>query len=197
MDFFTADQHFCHKQIITYCKRPFNDVDKMNEVMVKRWNETVVRGDTIYVIGDLILCNNKNYAQDLLNSLHGRIILINGDHDAIKGALKNRFHFIDKYYIYRSKELPEKMIISLFHWAQYLWQKSHFNSWHLFGHSHGKCEGIGKSFDVGVDCNDFRPVSLDKVKEIMCLKPDNPNKLKEPEEKFKQEEISFSWNHDQ
>ena len=34
-------------------------------------------------------------------------------------------------------------------------------------HTHGKLKGIGKSFDVGVDCIDFVPLSLDKVAEKM------------------------------
>ena len=34
-------------------------------------------------------------------------------------------------------------------------------------HTHGKLKGIGKSFDVGVDCTDFVPLSLDKVAEKM------------------------------
>jgi len=55
------------------------------------------------------------------------------------------------------------------------WFKSHYNSWHLFGHSHGRLEPIGKSLDIGVDANGFRPVSFEQVKKIMKDKLDNPN----------------------
>jgi calcineurin-like phosphoesterase family protein len=48
-----------------------------------------------------------------------------------------------------------------------VWERSDHGSWHLFGHTHGKLKGIGKSFDVGVDCTDFEPLSLDKVAEKM------------------------------
>ena len=56
--------------------------------------------------------------------------------------------------------------------------KSHFNSFHLFGHSHGTLEAIGKSWDVGVDKNDFKPISWLQIKEIMNKRPDNFNFIK-------------------
>jgi len=58
-----------------------------------------------------------------------------------------------------------------------VWDKSHFNSWQLFGHSHGMLSlaGLGKQFDVGVDNNDFYPVSFDQLLGIMKERPDNSN----------------------
>jgi calcineurin-like phosphoesterase family protein len=46
---------------------------------------------------------------------------------------------------------------------------------HLFGHSHGTLEPIGKSWDVGVDKNGYAPLSWDEIVEIMKNRPDNPN----------------------
>ena len=41
----------------------------------------------------------------------------------------------------------------------------------LHGHSHGSLTDIGgKTMDVGVDCRDFRPVSIDEVAEFMELR---------------------------
>jgi calcineurin-like phosphoesterase family protein len=38
----------------------------------------------------------------------------------------------------------------------------------LYGHSHGELpENDSLSFDVGVDCNNYAPVSLDEVNERM------------------------------
>jgi hypothetical protein len=36
MIYFTADTHFCHADIIRFCKRPFADVDEMNETLVEK-----------------------------------------------------------------------------------------------------------------------------------------------------------------
>jgi len=57
-----------------------------------------------------------------------------------------------------------------------VWSRSHYNSWQLFGHSHGTLEPIGKQLDIGVDCHDFNPLSFDQVFKIMKSRPDNPNK---------------------
>jgi calcineurin-like phosphoesterase family protein len=43
----------------------------------------------------------------------------------------------------------------------------------LFGHSHGKLPPYGKSFDIGVDCHNYKPLSLDEVVEKMRALPDN------------------------
>jgi calcineurin-like phosphoesterase family protein len=58
-----------------------------------------------------------------------------------------------------------------------VWAKSHYNSWQLFGHSHGKLEGVGKQMDIGVDTHNFYPYSLDEIRTIMKTKPDNSNLL--------------------
>jgi len=55
------------------------------------------------------------------------------------------------------------------------WPLSHYNSWHLYGHSHGKLEPIGKSWDIGVDANNYYPVSFARIHDIMQHRPDNPN----------------------
>jgi calcineurin-like phosphoesterase family protein len=61
------------------------------------------------------------------------------------------------------------------HYAMRTWARSHYNSYQLHGHSHGRLEPIGKQWDIGVDNNDFYPVSLDGIAEIMSKRPDNPN----------------------
>ena len=60
-----------------------------------------------------------------------------------------------------------KKAVVLCHYQINRWDRRHYNSWHLFGHSHGKVKGAGLSMDVGVDAWDFYPVSLDKVAQIM------------------------------
>ncbi|KKL95432.1 hypothetical protein LCGC14_1854620, partial [marine sediment metagenome] len=65
--------------------------------------------------------------------------------------------------------------ITLCHYAMRVWDKSHFNSWQLYGHSHGTLNGIGKQYDVGVDANNFLPVSFANLTELMEAKKDNFN----------------------
>ena len=48
----------------------------------------------------------------------------------------------------------------------------------IVGNSHGRLDPIGKSWDIGVDNNNFYPISFDKVSKIMEDRPDNPNLVK-------------------
>jgi len=76
----TSDTHFCHKNIIKYCDRPFFDVEEMNSVLIKRWNAAVAEDDVVYHLGDIYL-GPADRASSLLGALNGRIILIRGNHD--------------------------------------------------------------------------------------------------------------------
>jgi len=72
------------------------------------------------------------------------------------------------------KRIYEQVVV-VCHYAMRVWPKSHYNSWQLYGHSHGRLGGIGKQYDIGVDNNNFYPVSFNEICEIMQNKPDNSN----------------------
>jgi hypothetical protein len=71
--FFTADHHFNHKRIIEYSSRPFKDVDEMNEVLIRKWNEKIKPKDTVYHLGDFAFGNPGNKIM-ILNRLKRRIV---------------------------------------------------------------------------------------------------------------------------
>lgn len=179
MIWFTSDDHFSHTNIITYCKRPFSNIDHMNEILIKRWNERVKNDDTIYVVGDFILSNNRENVLDITHRLHGNIILIPGDHDASSYGVSH-INIAKPIMELRFSNVPP---ITLCHWCMRVFPKSHYNAWHLFGHSHGQLPSEGKTHDVGVDNNNFRPISLDEIVELMKYKPDNFNLVKKEDRK--------------
>ena len=41
MNFFTADLHFSHRNIIRFDDRPFLDLPSMHAELIKRWNSVV------------------------------------------------------------------------------------------------------------------------------------------------------------
>jgi calcineurin-like phosphoesterase family protein len=43
------------------------------------------------------------------------------------------------------------------------WDGRHHGAYHLHGHSHGTHHAEGAILDVGVDCHDYRPLSLEEV----------------------------------
>jgi len=181
---FTADLHLSHKKVILYQNRPFESVQDMNDALITYWNLKVDPDDLVYILGDFAFFGSR----DILPRLNGKKILLPGDHD--QDALNQaRGFFLDivplinlsaKEGLPHARELLKQydLSITLCHWCMRVWRKSHYNSWHLYGHSHGRLEPIGKSWDVGVDNNNFMPLSLLDVIEIMKTRPDNPNLVK-------------------
>ena len=82
--FIIADLHFGHTNIIGYEDRPFTDVDDMNKKLINYWNSVVGSDDIVYVLGDFTLSRRMDVITNLVNSLHGRKILIMGNHDTRK-----------------------------------------------------------------------------------------------------------------
>ena len=57
--FFTSDQHFGHDGIIKFANRPHNDVEKMDEDIINRWNNTVPSDGLTFVLGDIGFCSKN------------------------------------------------------------------------------------------------------------------------------------------
>lgn len=165
--FFTADTHFNHTNIIKYCKRPFDTIEEMNETIVERWNAVVSKGDLVYHLGDFSWRDGVHF----IRQLHGNIILIKGNHDADAMKIKSEFGGVYTLKVIKYKDTA----ITLCHYSMRVWDRSHFNAWHLYGHSHGTLPGQGKSMDVGCDCHNFTPVSLEAIEKHMEILPDNFN----------------------
>src|SRR5688572_16332601 len=77
---FTADTHFGHANIISYCDRPFADVTSMRTELVRRWNERVAAEDRVLVLGDFALGRIEE-TLTVLSELNGTKDLIVGNHD--------------------------------------------------------------------------------------------------------------------
>jgi calcineurin-like phosphoesterase family protein len=50
--------------------------------------------------------------------------------------------------------------VTLNHYAQLVWNKSHRGALHFWGHSHGGIKGHTQGCDVGVDCFNYTPVGF-------------------------------------
>lgn len=162
MIYFTSDHHFNHANIIKHCNRPFYSTENMDEEMIFRWNSTVKDNDEVYYLGDLTL-GNWETAHKYTKALKGKIKFIEGNHDERWFSHLNNNQKLPSIY-----ELKvNKQMLILCHYSMQTWNGFYRGAIHLFGHSHGNLSGIGKSMDVGVDSNNFYPVSLDEVLEKM------------------------------
>jgi calcineurin-like phosphoesterase family protein len=175
MIYFTADLHLGHKNIIRFCDRPFQSVMEMDETIIDNWNSKISGDDTVYVDGDFAYNSTMEYSSEL----NGLICLIPGSHDKFKSSdyLIDNVHII-RDHIYQipdsglKDEYGNDRLIVLCHYSMRSWNKSHYASYHLFGHHHGRLSPYGLSFDVGVDTNNFFPYSLDDIeKKMKTLKP--------------------------
>lgn len=90
MLFFTADTHFFHETLLgdsDFAPRPFQTVDEMNATIIDNWNKKVGEDDTVYHLGDIALyftkpaLKSEEAVLNILNQLHGHLILIKGNHD--------------------------------------------------------------------------------------------------------------------
>ncbi len=172
--FFTSDHHFGHENIIKFCDRPFTDAKEMNAVMIDRWNQKVKPKDIVYHLGDFGLTYKENLAT-IIDQLNGKIHLIAGNHEGSAIQNRNKFVWIKDYHELKVKD-PDcqngVQRIILFHYAMRVWRGSYRGNWHLYGHSHGSLPDLEDrlSFDIGVDCHDFYPLSYEEVKAIMAKK---------------------------
>ncbi len=52
--FFTSDLRIGHANAIRFDNRPFSGVEEMDAELICRWNAKLGKGDTVYVLGDMI-----------------------------------------------------------------------------------------------------------------------------------------------
>jgi calcineurin-like phosphoesterase family protein len=171
---FTSDHHFGHKNIITFSQRPFQSVAEMNKALIHNWNSVVGEGDLVYHLGDMFWTSAEE-AQEIRNRLKGRIRLIRGNHDSLADSMKSSFEWIkdlEEIKVEDADALAGQQRIVLCHCAMRVWNKPHHDAWHLYGHSHGSLadDPHSLSFDVGVDCHRYTPISYAQVKAIMQAK---------------------------
>lgn len=168
--FFTSDHHFNHKSILSLSNRPFSTPEEMYDEMIVRWNKLIKPKDEVFHLGDFCFSNKIEDASKYLSYLNGKIFIIKGNHDNwIKSGvseinLKNKKAFI----IESQKEIRINGVITvLSHYPMRTWNKSHYGSYHLYGHEHGNIPSYGFSMDVGVDTNNFYPYSEEEIIEII------------------------------
>jgi calcineurin-like phosphoesterase family protein len=170
--FFTSDTHFDDEFAIQYFNRPFQSTAEMNSVLVERWNNVVTDDDLVYHLGDFTPKDLSHFTK-WVNQLHGTIRVLPGNMDRywLKDfVVSEKVQVLAPLVSLEFSELDtggQPQMIVLCHYSMQVWERSNHGSWHLFGHTHGKLKGISKSFDVGVDCTDFMPLSLDQVAERM------------------------------
>lgn len=144
----------------------------MDDVIINNLKSKIKSEDTLYFLGDLTF--NKQMAQEFFEQfsyIHIHFIIGNHDHSKV---IKITQTYCESVSYLKDVQIHHQAI-TLCHYAMRVWNKSHFNAWQLYGHSHGGISPVGKQYDVGVDNNNFFPISFDDLIEIMNSRPNNFN----------------------
>jgi calcineurin-like phosphoesterase family protein len=192
--FTTSDNHFYHMNVIRYCQRPFTSIEEMNEIMITKWNETVMPNDIIYHLGDFSMAFRA--VEVFTKRLSGTKILICGNHDFCHPAHKksrnaeNQEKWIQKYidngwaevHMNGEFEIPGVANVNVNHMpylegnGQDIRHAKHRPNddgrWLLCGHVHEKWAQRGKMINVGVDVRDFRPITFRTVVDLINAAPE-------------------------
>ncbi len=189
MLYFTSDLHLGHVSAIEFSKRPFTNIKEMNDLLIQNINDTVGVKDELWILGDFAYRVSREDVRQLRNRIRCKQVhLIIGNHDkdySDDGIFQSIQHY---------KELKtEYGRFVLFHYPILEWNAAHYGTVHLHGHIHstgeynsnnlskkyidrfpdghspGK-EGLNlRIYDVGVDANDYKPISLGRIVELMNL----------------------------
>jgi calcineurin-like phosphoesterase family protein len=184
---FTADTHFGHANILRHCSRPWTTVEEMDRALIDSINRSVREEDVLFHLGDF--CFRPEQAEAYRGRIRCRnVVLVPGNHDPWPAG-NSRGKAFSGLFSEVSPLLERNLAIDgrrqslvMCHYAMRRWNKSHYGSWHLFGHSHGRLpdDPQALSWDVGVDNNGYLPLSLANVREIMSKKDFKPFKKERP-----------------
>ena len=50
MNFYIADMHLGHKNVLKFDNRPFLSVSEMDKVLIENWNSRVSTNDDVYLL---------------------------------------------------------------------------------------------------------------------------------------------------
>lgn len=190
MIWFTSDTHFSHRRVIDYGKRPYANVEQMNEALIENWNSCVKKNEHIYVLGDFSFAG-KDYTRHVLSRLNGFKILCKGNHDrdnevmldlGFNKVLENEkikightevfishypYHPIQQHNTWNGKVMLHKMDENVDN--RYLHKRilDDGKTWLLHGHVHTSWKIKDRMINVGVDQWNWRPVGHERLLEII------------------------------
>ena len=171
--FFTSDTHYYHSNIIKHCDRPYSCIEEMHEQLIKNWNRKVTSQDETYILGDFALHHKPMYIAAILMQLNGTKRLMKGNHDRTKTWNKLKYFDIPNVIFepaYLELNDNDQKIV-LCHYPFLSWNNMHHGSLHFHGHCHGNIPSTNQRYDVGIDNNDYHPISLSGIREKLKTLP--------------------------
>ena len=187
--FFTSDTHHGHKNVLTFCQRPFTDIKHQGDELVKNWNSVVRKNDVVFHLGDVCWFNSRHDTKKFLDRLNGTIYVVPGNHDTRKQFELCGDHvtilddttavYIEDHPLMNGSKKPIEIFLS--HCPMMTWPHRTYGVPNLFGHIHSGPNSKAEvdqdlplwpyQYDVGVDNNNYTPIELTEVLRIIDWKP--------------------------
>lgn len=179
MIFLTSDTHFGHKNIIEYTNRPFQTVEEMDTALINNINNTVGEDDELYILGDF--CMNGGYEKrsryrNMIKCKNVHLILGNHDTRLVDTFKPSPFESEQDYCELKYKDTK----FCLSHYPFLSWNGRERNSIMCHGHIHSSYRNNHinlwqniRRYDVGVDANDYTPVSIGYIWELFNIEHNN------------------------
>lgn len=153
---FIGDTHFGHRGILSYEPefRPFKSLEEHNEELIKRWNAVVKPDDKVYHLGDF--CLNRS-SLGIAKLLHGRKILIMGNHDTFRTQ-----EYLDAGFERLHGTLQFENLI-LTHVPVHPHQLEYRFFANVHGHLHSKKIPDWRYLNVSCENTNLTPITLEEV----------------------------------
>jgi calcineurin-like phosphoesterase family protein len=156
MNYFLADPHLGHINVLKFDNRPFDSIGAHDNAIIQNWNGRVNEDDDVYLLGDISWHTVPNTCM-IYQLLKGKKHWIVGNHD--KKYLKDqklRECFVE---ITDYKELnAEEGLIVLCHYPIPCFNKHYYHQYHFYGHVH----------------NSFEWEMMEQIRNDMVVKFDKP-----------------------
>lgn len=196
MLYLTADLHLGHANILTLgLGRPFSSIGEHDQAIIDNINETVGPQDELWVLGDFGMhLRTEDYMPYRARIRCRHVHLVTGNHDHEERAKGSGAFESVQPYIRTGRLSRDGYRAVLFHYPILDWDGMYRGSYMLHGHIHSRPRGakgganpalLGtthvhtvdgyndlmrergiRRYDVGVDANGYRPVSLIDVMEF-------------------------------
>lgn len=195
---FTADLHLGHTAMVGDGGwRGYATLDDMHVAIARRWNARVAPGDTVYILGDLVM-GQRDSTLPLLDALNGFKVAVWGNHDHVHPMHedKMRARWRSRYMRHVQVELASPMIdigapddvvptwvqVSHFPFSGDHTAADRYTDWRpkamhntvalLHGHCHGALGQVHVQrevvcIDVGLDAWDLHPLHIDIIRDIV------------------------------
>ncbi len=165
MIFYIGDTHFGDWRVMELAHRPYVAVGEMDRDILYKWNSRVEKGDTVYILGDFAF---NDEAARIIDRLHGKKVLIMGNHDqALSRKTLRKFARVETIY----SILDNGRSVCLCHYPLLSYDRAVYGGYHVFGHIHNNKNDIAhslqnqlvNSFHCGADVVGFMPRTLDEL----------------------------------